>query len=376
MATNLIFTESIAGHRLEYLHHIYNKSITNHRDIFLFLVPDDFRNKRDLFSWDESPNIKILILNEKDTKSCNSGSLFKRCIAICYILRKYIIKEKVDKIFLLTLMLAMPFISLVIPSNVKVSGIIYKIYLYENRRTLFRHIIDSFIYKLFIHAKCMDKLFVLNDKRSVNVLNDRYKTNQFIYLPDPIPNIDVSKLSDMRKTFNIKQNDKVFLQFGSLDRRKNTITILKAIDLMSVEELYDKVFIFSGKLYSNIEYEFNYYIEKLQNKAQVIYLKGFLSYETLNNLCYTSDYIFTLYENVAQSSGTIGYAAFFKKPVIGTSKGMLGNLIIDNKLGYVIDDITPISIKNIIQNDLYYQENNYKETHTVDNFCDIIFNCF
>lgn len=372
---NLIFSESVSGHRFEYLHHIYNMAI-NQQDSFVFVAPSDFEEKKGLLDWSKASNIKFRYLTEEENIRCSSVNLVKKGWAISQTIAKYVKEEKAENVFLIDIMMCMPFIPFILFSKIRISGILYKIYLYENNRTLLRRFIDKIIYILFRWADCFNKIFVLNDYESVKRLNVIYNTNKFQYLPDPIPDINISKLQNIRTEFNIPLSNKVFLQYGTLDRRKNTINILKAIELMTDSELKDKTFIFSGRLSLDIEKDFDELINKLCKRVQIIVLKGFISFEMLNNLCYSSDVLFTLYSNTSQSSGTIGYAGFFMKPIIGPSRGLLGNLIKSNHLGYTLDEISPHNIKNAILKNLSSADNNYKETHTVEAFCSNILKAF
>lgn len=372
---NLIFSESISGHRLEYLHHIYS-AVINHKDDFVFIVPSDFEDKKDLLNWESSSNIKFKYLTENERIKCSTSNLVKKGWSISKTIRKYVKEEKAKRVFLIDIMMIMPFAPIFISSQIKLSGILYKIYLYEKKRTFLRFIIDKIIYLLFTKSNCFSNLYVLNDEEGTRKLNKIYNMYKFQYLPDPIPNINLNVIKDLRDELNIPKSNRVYFQFGTLDRRKNTINILKAIELMSDIELNNKTFIFSGRLSSSVENEFNDLVNKLCKRVQLIVLKGFVPFETLNNLCYTSDVLFTLYSNTSQSSGTIGYAGFFMKPVIGPSKGLLGSLIRNNQLGYTLDEICPQSIKEAILMDVLPIDNNYKDTHTIDAFCSCILKSF
>ena len=217
---------------------------------------------------------------------------------------------------------------------------------------------------------------MLNDSKSVVYYNRKYRTDKFLNLLDPIPEIDMSKVKDLRDDLGIPKNNTVYLQFGSLENRKSTMKILYALKSMSTEQLKGKTFIFMGRLYDTIREEFNELIEVLNKKVQIIVKEGFVPYEYLNSMCYTADVILTLYTNVEMSSGSIGYAAFFSKPVIAPSVGLLGNLVKDNNLGLTINHITPESIKQALLVDVKLQKNDYKYTHTVKAFCDTIINTF
>lgn len=81
-----------------------------------------------------------------------------------------------------------------------------------------------------------------------------------------------------------------------------------------------------------------------------------------------------MYRNTQQSSGSVGYAAYLGKPVIGPAKGLLGQLIRDYNLGIIIDEISPQYIKQALLMDLpSIDGSSYSIEHTTEKFCYTIF---
>jgi hypothetical protein len=87
------------------------------------------------------------------------------------------------------------------------------------------------------------------------------------------------------------------------------------------------------------------------------------------------------YKATAQSSGVLGYAAQFKRPVVAPNEKLLGKLVRKYHLGYTLKssnsediaiflrEIEIIKIENKIQK-------NYLESNSVLNFVNIIFKNF
>ena len=369
--TNIIFESSVKGHVLEYLHSIYMYAIHS-EDNFIFLLPRSFEKSKSNLYWPESANISFHFITDIETEKCNQPSVLKSALERSRCIRKYAKELKADNVFLIFLIRTMPFLPFYLPRKTKASGIIYSIPLYKSGQSRGQNIKDKVIYRLFARKKSIKNIFMLNDPRSAAHYNEKYDTDKFLHLTDPIPEIDMSQVKDMREELGIPAENTVYLQFGSIDSRKNSLNILRALTLMSPEELKGKTFIFMGKLYSNIQEEFNKLVAELSDKVQIIINEGFVPYEYLNSMCYTADVIMTIYNNVEMSSGSIGYAAHFGKTVIGPSAGLLGNLIKDNNLGITIDKVTPESIKQALLADVKPQENNYKATHTVKVFSETI----
>jgi glycosyltransferase involved in cell wall biosynthesis len=224
----------------------------------------------------------------------------------------------------------------------------------------------------------IERIFILNDNVSARYLNKLYQTNKFFFLPDPVCVTEYTdNFNDLHTELKISSNKTIYFHFGAMDARKGTLTILKSIELLPLKLLPKLCFIFAGRIDDNILKPFNDLVEKLNKKVQIIVINQFCDYSYLFSLCKTSDYILIPYIHTNQSSGVLGYAAFFKKPVIGSNKGLIGRIIKKYNLGWRLHEITPQAIANIIQlekkniNLMYLID--YTDTHTIGLFTDIIF---
>ncbi|PWJ55903.1 MULTISPECIES: glycosyltransferase family 1 protein [unclassified Fibrobacter] len=367
----MIFETVISGHVLEWIHHIYEYA-SKEKNEYVFVLPPTFKDEQSRLTWSHANNIEFAYLSDIEVVKCTKGGLLKTAYEASRIIQNYVKLFRADELFLIFLMKTIPFLPFFLPSNVKVSGVLYRIYLYDSTKAGFRLFLEKIRYWILAKSKTIKNVFVLNDENVPSKFNHKYRTNKFIYLPDPLPQID-GPFYDLRNELGIPSLNKIFFQFGTIDKRKNSLTILEACLLMSEEECSDKTLIFSGRFDPTIKDEFCRLVSLLRNKMQVIILEGFISYQQLNNLCFTTDYIMTLYDNVCQSSGTIGYSAFFGKCVIGPSNGLLGDLIIKNKLGVVINQITPETVKQVMLSPIEKQQTTYISSHSVDDFCKVLF---
>lgn len=377
MIHNCLFLEvSLNGHVLEWVNHLYIYASETTDRSFHFVLPNSFHEKKVLLKWREAPNISLYYLSKEEEEKCNQGNPLKCAWACTKVLRKYVKLTQANVVFQAFLMRTQPFLSFALPSGVVVIGVIYRIFLYNQEITPARKIVEKMRYYILSRSKSVRCAFILNDKFATDRLNTIYKTNTFAYLPDPLNNI-IDTHNDLRAQLGIDETKKIFFQFGSLDERKSTMAILNAIKMMKTEELADKCFVFSGRVASTIKNEFESLVKELSSYVQIIVLDGFIPYEQLNDLCYTCDYIFVLYKNHSQSSGTLGYAAYFKKNVIGTSHGLIGKLIREYELGTTVDVLDSFHIKDAIMNaPIGYKDNNYVESHRVTSFCKTIFEYF
>lgn len=335
----LIFDDIIDGHHLEYLHHLYEIAQERAELDFVFSVPMDFSKEKDKYVWCECKHIEWdFIENEK--VSNKEENLLLHSFRLCRVLREKSKNNQVNKIFLVSLMSYLPLLPLFFLFNrIKVSGIIYLVYLFRWKQSiLITKALD--VLKFFILSKCpiFDSVFILNSKASARYLNGKYSTDHFKYLPDPYEN------NFFNSVVMPSRPKKTILHFGSLAGRKGTLELLNSIRLLTSKESNQFRFVFAGRVNSDIKSEFYQLFESLKEMYDISLFDRFCSFEEINQLCAESDYIAIPYKSTAQSSGVIGYAAQYRKPLIAPSSGLVGKIVNTYKLGVVIDEVTPAAI--------------------------------
>lgn len=362
----LVFDFILSGHHLEYVHHLYQKAVTS-SDEYIFCIPNSFLDLKNNLYWETSPNVSFHLLPQQN----DNHSFIKKSFLLCKQVRDCCREYRASHLFLISLMSFLPFLPFFIPKGVKVSGIIYLIYLYRwKAETLRSKILDVLKYILFVKFKCFDKIYMLNDNAAAIHLNRIYKTNKFCFIPDPFIPIEIlpveTVFSSIRDTSNI-----VFLHFGAMTKRKGSLLILKSLLNMTDEELHDKTFIFLGKIQNDIHNEFYSLYKSLNNRVKIILSDEFCSFELIATACQLSDYILIPYFNIDCSSGVIGYAAQYNTPVIAPCSGLLGKLVRSFHLGYTYDDKDNNSFVDCIRNTSKQHMNvskKYMKTNTVEAF--------
>ncbi len=364
----LVFEVCLDGHRLEYLHHIYMGACDRKNESFTFVVPEIFNNKKKCLNWPKSENIHFhFIPRDKAIEVESAKSMLKSSYLHTCLLKRYAKEEDPDQILLISLMAYMPWLALARFKDHSIRGIIYRIYLYEDFRGIWRFM-NKIMYQLFAHRRTMDKIYTLNDVGSAKRLNDIYQTANFYYLPDPVPSINKECVKNVRQDLGIKPSDKMYLHFGGLSERKGTLVILEAITKMNPDELSDKVFVFAGVIYDRLKERFYALKKTLDKKARIIVYDEYCPYALINDLCESCDVILIPYQNTSQSSGVIGYASFFNKPVIGPSRGLLGRLVKEYDMGATLDEINADSIRKAVCKKVPAHSCNYHKSHTVSDF--------
>lgn len=372
----MIFDNSLDGHHMEYLHHIYMAACEKFANmLFFFVVPQEFEEKKSVFEWPECEWVKIVFMEKEDVCLCERGGYFSKAWNYSKILKKYADAYNINELFLITLIYPFPFLQLFLRSKVNVSGIIYRIYLYEwHKLTFLKKCKDAFETFVMAHSKCVKSILVLNDNSAKCYFNKLFRVGKFDFVVDPILPLSYTP-KNIREELGLSNADKVYLHFGAMNERKGTMLILEALDLLKENELKGKCFVFAGKIGNDIK---KYFYEKkasLEGKVKILVYDRFCTYEFLNDLCASCDVILIPYKNTSYSSGIIGHAALLKKRVIAPYEGILGKLVKRNKLGVVSNISTPedLSQKILTAEIGSFYPNKYVMSNSIGSFCDKIF---
>lgn len=375
----LIVEPYITGHHLEYLHHLYMMSFKMPQSKFIFVLPSSFEEARSMFDWPENKNVLFdtsLPVQVRNAKHSSLIGSFKKSIYYSKLTKKFFGKYSPDCLFSLDIMTLVPFLPFYI-RKVKTVGIVYDIYLRKpdlNPRTKFASLCR---FLSLSRSSIFQRVFILNDGRSADELNQIFDTKKFKYLPDPYVPIK-STNNDFRAQYGIDERSVVFAHFGSMTRRKGTLDIINVMSELSLEECSKYVFVFAGKVNDEIKAEFYEGVERNKNRVKMIIEDSFCSYDYLASLCSASNAILTPYHETCKSSGLIGYASQFRVPVIAYEGGLLGELITRYKLGTFINSNHSMrdAFQMVAQNQVMPPPIDYCIENCVDNFTDTIKKAF
>ena len=367
----VIFDDKIGGHHLEYVHHLYEMALSRPDHRFIFVIPDLFYDVNDKFQWINATNITFdLIPREK--VSNKEGSIIhsiRKSATIAKLVNKYCKKHSADIVFMNSIMTIIPASLFYFNSKVKISGIIYQIYLYrDSKSSLLLKMMDRIKYVVLSKKRTFAFVFILNDESSAKKLNSIYKTDKFKYLTDPYISLKEENI-DIRRYYNIPDDHKLLIHIGSLERRKGTLVVLDSILKLPQEDRCKYTFFFAGRVDKDIKVEFYEIINAIED-VNVVVKDEFCSYGFFASLCKVADAILLPYLLDSASSGIIGYASQFNTPVIATSTGLIGELVKEYNLGHLLPTVNASSLIYA-----YYQldkgllnkpDNTYCSTHTVD----------
>ncbi|MBP5420424.1 MAG: glycosyltransferase [Bacteroidales bacterium] len=375
--TTLVFDPQVEGHHLECLHNLYLGALRKPNHKFIFAVSSEFEKLRAQYEWPKAEHITFDLID--GLSALRLGSIYASAWRLSKVVRRLVEIHKVDSVFLIMLLQVMPFLPFFLPRGVKASGILYNIFLYETR---FGQRIYEMLMCLIMSAhRGIERVFVMNDQSAVDTFNRKFCTKTFAYITDPMQYIDIDKTECIRSELNAKPTDKIFLHFGAMDRRKGTLEILDAIGVAAADELRNRIFVFAGRIESGMKADFYEKLNSVANKAHIVVFDKFCDTQFLFNLCRSCDYILMPYTQSYRSSGAIGYASLFGKPVLGPSSGLIGRLIEENNLGITIDTIDGEHIARGINElcNMHISDDKlrkYADTHTVEEFNSVVFSSY
>ena len=374
----LIFDQSIDGHHLEYIHHLYCEAAKKENTHFYFILNPKFNDVKHILTWPDAKNISIDFFTDKELHNFTKNGLFVSFF-LSKALNHRIKKFDASSVFLLNIISFLPFIIFFVSSKIKISGIVYLIYLYRwKKANWLMKLSDVAKYLIFSKAKCFNQIFLLNDSVAPRYLNTLYKTSVFKYLPDPIfiDTASADNVTTSRTDLDISEFQKVLLHFGALNDRKGTLEILKAIDSDIIKDINGYCFIFAGKVGTDIKVDFYKYYEENKHKCQILLFDEFCDYSFISSLCVISDLILMPYKVNEQSSGILNYAALHHKPVMGVDDGLLGKIIKRFNLGYVLkesNDRDIVDFLNNFKNKVNKSAYKYLKQNSISKFTKIIF---
>ncbi|GAB3555241.1 glycosyltransferase [Spirosoma fluminis] len=185
--------------------------------------------------------------------------------------------------------------------------------------------------------KSLHNIYILNDERAVQAMNQRI-CNVFRYLPDPIYNYEPA-LIPISQLYNIPQDRFVFLIFGAIDERKNIEIIFQAFARLSPEQARKATLLVVGRVKADYKKALASVTNILTNgqpSLQLITDDRFIDNSEMETLFAECNVPLLLYRDFFVSSGLLGIAAKYNKPVLSSTYGVLGELTKKYQLGHCL----------------------------------------
>jgi glycosyltransferase involved in cell wall biosynthesis len=248
-------------------------------------------------------------------------------------------------------------------TNIQVSGILFNPYpripatkggFIKSVKNSLRKIKKRILFKFMLRNKNIDTLYVLNDSFTVKFLNKKCGNDRKLFqeLPDPVPQnkFPVCSKINVEERYNIDPQSKKLLVFGQINQRKNVENILDAVSKVSDMTKEKFTLLIIGKCsdpsYEQILRDKSQQIESDNDRINIVFENKFVSESQKETIFAGIDVVMAIYRNFYSSSGVLGQAVRFGKPIIVSKFGLMGSLVEDYKLGEVVD---PKDQRSIIQ---------------------------
>jgi glycosyltransferase involved in cell wall biosynthesis len=356
----LFFDLEITGHHVEYLYHVINYRIKHSEQPPYFLVTHPEVNQR--LEWLnvpcdlESMGVHLLHPTRHEMERISeSRTVNQRADLEFGILKRFVLQYHVKKCILLSINKFQFVIgkkaNRFIPCNVR--GILFNPLGHAGAKfpawaIKLRKNLQA---KWMLRNRYLDHIYILNDADLPNALNNRYRCNDlFVHLPDPIFIPPSGNGGGENSPFLKTSTKKRFLLFGTLSSRKGIFLVLDALNRLP-EKLDGQVeIVFAGNVIRKERDAFENAISDLKSfrpKIDIVHIDGFLPYNKIPDLFLNSSYVLVPYNTTNSSSGIIGHAALYGKPVIGQSGGLIGRLIRDYNLGIAVSDMEASKLASV-----------------------------
>ncbi|NAS11515.1 glycosyltransferase [Poritiphilus flavus] len=371
----VLFDPDYSGHHSEYISHLVDFLTENDlQTTYHLVVPPDFKSQfTDITRKSEgSENIHWHYLKEEEIESLENLSMMKRSFVEYRLMCKYAEQLRATTVHLLyfnTFQLALAFKR----PNFSIRGILFQQYTrmpkngLKNRLKYYRKWLTT---KAYCLNPRIERVYILNDSKTVDVLNKKFDTSIFAVLPDPVPIIEPLEGFDIYGYYNIPSHKKIILHFGTLANRKGSFEIVDSLQYLNGEHRKGLTILMVGK--PEDESTKNLLEQKIstqtnEDSSLVIMDSKFVSnaqMKSLFNQCYA---VLMPYKNPEASSGILGHAIASKKPVIITGEGLLKELVEESGNGLFLDRITPRQIAKGIEGiDSIGKENSDNEKYLSD----------
>jgi D-inositol-3-phosphate glycosyltransferase len=199
--------------------------------------------------------------------------------------------------------------------------------------------------------------FIAMSKTVLNDISKFSNTSNKAYSPHPMYETYGNPVSkkEARDKLGINQDDKIILFFGLIRHYKGLDILLEAMAHPEIKKQNIKLLV-AGEFYDDKQLYLDL-IKKLQLEDYVLLHDKFIANENVKYYFCTCNLVAQTYRNATNSGVTmVGY--YYEKPMLVTNVGGLGEIVPDNKCGYVVENSVPLISQKILN---YFNLNKEEE---------------
>ena len=361
----LFFEPHITGHRQEYLNHLIEYVSANPSEHeYIFAVHQEFKPEI------TSPKITLEKVSSR-RKACpresvgpgplrikrNFARTLSRSLSTFRLAHHFALKHRIDHLCFLNFNDVQFALGLFRPKY-SISGILFKPYSRKVKGSIGiwltwqRKFVQTWAY---VQNKRVKTVFVLNDHKAEDFLNQTFGTCIFQMLPDPVPELTPELGYNLRDEFNIPANRKIFLHIGSLLKRKGTLDILDSLQYLTEDELSQFTLLILGHAEPDMDREIRQRLSSPDTRyptpdtlsstrypiPDTRYQNSYLSPQVFKSCLDQCDLVLVPYKYPESSSGLAGHAIAAGKPMLAVRDGLLGDTVAEHGVGIFISGGSP-----------------------------------
>ncbi len=147
----------------------------------------------------------------------------------------------------------------------------------------------------------------------------------------------------LKRVLNIEAHRRVFLLFGDLSRRKGTLELLAAAELLGEQSCRQACLVLAGRIAAGDSETVLRQVAWLRatRPLQIVVHDRFIDEAEVRQCYAMADVVLVPYQRHVGNSGVLMRAAAAGVPVLGPDYGLLGHLIRRHRLGLAIDTTSP-----------------------------------
>lgn len=381
----IFFDFQYSGHHVEYVDHLIRTLPIGAESNTYFAIPEELRKRLN------SPNDKINFIQLPEFHSPVGHSLFiEQSKWIIYVAKKI----NCNSVFFLNLdpyqyVIGTKWFML---SGLKVAGILFSPHhrieadntdgFKEKVKQSLRKNVRKYQLKWMLRNPNFYKAFILDDPEVEKIVGKKY-IDKIAYLPDPIDTSNKIKGDSLkfRKMYGLTEDCICLLSFGAIVPRKNILNIIDA--LPSINDVKIGLVVL-GKGDSGFVNTLRKAAKRVEDVTphRIAIINKYVPSEETEFAFASTDIVLAVYKAFFCSSGVIGHAAKYRKPILATSKGIINYSVSSYSMG----ETTGVNTKEIEAglkkllfggfNSRSAKYEDYLMQKTVENFGNAIFSIF
>lgn len=237
-----------------------------------------------------------------------------------------------------------------------------------------------------LQNRSIERVFLLNDPSTAEQLNQWFPRRAvFASIPDPLPAL--SGQVEMPAVRGAARRPYCFLMAGSIAPRKGCLEVLAAFAILA--ESIDRPI--RLQILGRFREEYRDYRNRVFERVKqlnarpgitVVVEDRFISDQELQEAFAEADCILAPYLDFYGSSGMIGYACRYQKPLLACRDGLIGEIVQKQRLGLVVNPRYVSSLSSamacMVKGDFEYSKESasrYKHAAQVSAFVNSILGC-